>query len=1045
MGESMQRWVGRNRPPRVQITYDVETGGAIEKRELPFVVGIFADLSGDRLDEDSFPEFASRMMESVDRDNFNDVLAKATPSVQLGKVALKLPSADPQITTLSGSITFRSLDDFSPVAVVKAIPELNALYRTRGHIRMLQSKAESSTGLTKALEPLMDLDEAGRMARTPFKVLTTDRKELQAFLTLYGIVQDLANEPDKTKQTKLATDLGFTNLEKALTLVGSSDRKVLRTSLQKLFIFAHNLANESDKTEQTKLATALGFSTLDAARTFVGRFAATNTSANLTLAATQVAALALLGDLAATPDHAAKAIQAKIVDALAIEDAKKGEFATSAKTLQTALKAATAAGAEASLPEDIALAALLYLGIQEPGPDDSKVLKTSLQKLFTFAHKLANQPSKAEKTTLATALGFRTLDAARAFIGLFAATNTPDNRRIAADQVTALASLGDTAAQPDDAARAIQAKIVDALAIEDAKKGEFATRAKSLQTALNANPADGAEPSHQDDIVLAALLYPGVQESEINANIAKVDKATGVQISPRLVIEQKHLADSRWYANKLLMNGFSVPAEVSEIESVLKVFDSASLQTHLDRRNFLPQFGTFVREILNPLDMQSAAVRKWMPTVLVIDKRVDEIDQLISSQLREIMHAPNFQKVEATWRGLHYLISRADTGKMLKLYIFNATQHELLDDMERAVDKDQSHIFKMIYESAYGTLGGEPYSLLIGGYEVGRDAQDIEFLTKISEVAAAAHAPYITAASPSIFGFQSYADLARPRDLEKIFEGTQLFNFQAFRHSEDSRYVALVMPHFLLRLPYGAKSWPVDGLAFEEKSEASEPSDFLWGNAAYLLAERITHAYSLYSWTAAIRGVEGGGLVEGLPLYTYPVYPNNAEAQQLFCPTEVSITDRREKELNDLGFIALCHHLGSGNAVFFGGQTANLPKTYISDAANANAKLSAMLPYMLAASRFAHYIKVIMRDKVGAFMTKGNVETFLNTWISQYVLLDENARQEAKASYPLSQAHVTVTDVPGEPGSYNAVVFLRPHFQLEELTTSIRLVASLPT
>jgi type VI secretion system protein ImpC len=236
----------------------------------------------------------------------------------------------------------------------------------------------------------------------------------------------------------------------------------------------------------------------------------------------------------------------------------------------------------------------------------------------------------------------------------------------------------------------------------------------------------------------------------------------------------------------------------------------------------------------------------------------------------------------------------------------------------------------------------------------------------------------------------------------------------------------------------------VEGLAFEEHVNPARPSDFLWGNAAYLLAERITHAFSLYSWTAAIRGVEGGGLIEGLPLFTYPVYAPNSDAQQLFCPTEVSITDRREKELSDLGFIALCHCKGTGTAAFFGGQTVNLPQAYITDDANANARLSALLPYMLSASRFAHYIKVIMRAKIGSFLTRGNVESFLNTWISQYVLLDENATQDAKAAYPLSQANVVVTDVPGEPGAYNATVFLRPHFQLEELTTSIRLVANLP-
>ncbi len=480
------------------------------------------------------------------------------------------------------------------------------------------------------------------------------------------------------------------------------------------------------------------------------------------------------------------------------------------------------------------------------------------------------------------------------------------------------------------------------------------------------------------------------------------------------------------------------------MQQVLHLLDAAGAKSDDERQGFVAPLGYFATDILAGLDGPGAAARKPITPILAIDQRVADVDQQLSEQLREIMHAPNFQAIEATWRGMFYLVSRAETGKMLKLRVLNATQQELLDDMDRAVDKDQSHLFKMIYEAGYGTLGGEPYSLLVGGFEAGRTAQDLDFLSKIAEVAAAAHAPFITAASSSIFGLDSYADLARPRDLEKIFEGVELAGFQAFRQTEDSRYVTLVLPHVLLRLPYGAKSWPVQGMAFEESVDPGNQREFLWGSAAWLLAERIVHAYSLYSWTAAIRGVEGGGLIDGLPLYTYPIYPTNSDAQQLFCPTEVSITDRREKELSDLGFIALCHCMGTGSAAFFGGQTANQPKAYITDDANANARLSALLPYMLSASRFAHYIKVIMRDKLGSFLTRSNVEVFLNSWISQYVLLDENAAQEAKASYPLSQANVVVTDVPGEPGSYNAVVFLRPHFQLEELNTSIRLVANIP-
>jgi type VI secretion system protein ImpC len=352
----------------------------------------------------------------------------------------------------------------------------------------------------------------------------------------------------------------------------------------------------------------------------------------------------------------------------------------------------------------------------------------------------------------------------------------------------------------------------------------------------------------------------------------------------------------------------------------------------------------------------------------------------------------------------------------------------------------------MIYEAEYGTYGGFPYSLLVGGYAVGRSAADMDFLHNIAAVAAAAHAPFITAASAALFGMNSFGDLAKPRELQKIFEGSDWAGWQAFRDSEDSRYVSLVLPHALLRLPYGKNSDPVEGMNFEEAVglSASSPDSncFLWGNAAYLLAQRITHAFSLYRWTAAIRGVEGGGLVEGLPIYRYRT---DAGAEARVGPADVSITDQRAKALTELGFAPLCDGAMNGQAAFFGGQTSHPPKKDHEDSANTNAKISAMLPYMLAASRFAHYIKVTMRSKIGSFMTRGNVEAYLNTWIANYVLLDDNASQKAKASFPLRQASVVVTDVPGEPGVYSAVLFIRPHFQLEELTTSIRLVINLPT
>lgn len=453
--------------------------------------------------------------------------------------------------------------------------------------------------------------------------------------------------------------------------------------------------------------------------------------------------------------------------------------------------------------------------------------------------------------------------------------------------------------------------------------------------------------------------------------------------------------------------------------------------------------GRFTREIILPMGSKELTQIALGANGL-IDERTLGIDVQIGLQLDAVMHAPNFKEIEATWRGLFYFVSRAETGVMLKLRVYNTNKDELRKELEKAADFDQSCIFKMIYEGEFGTYGGTPYSLLVGGYEFGRSPDDMSLLTNITKVAASAHAPFLAAAGAGLFGLDGFDQLAKPRDLSQLFESPEMEQWREFRTSEDSRYVALALPHVLLRLPYGKDSRAAEGVKYEESTHDADGSDhdaFLWGNAAFVMAERIVNAFSLYRWTAAIRGVEGGGLVDGLPVYTYR---DDSDLVNMICPTEVAITDRREKELNDLGFIALCNCKGTGQAAFFGGQTTNLPRQYISDDANANAKLSAMLPYILAASRFAHYIKVIMRKKIGAFLTRTNIEAYLNTWIAQYVLLDDNASQEVKASYPLRSAQISVTDVPGSPGSYKATVFIKPHFQLEELTTSIRLVADLP-
>lgn len=428
-------------------------------------------------------------------------------------------------------------------------------------------------------------------------------------------------------------------------------------------------------------------------------------------------------------------------------------------------------------------------------------------------------------------------------------------------------------------------------------------------------------------------------------------------------------------------------------------------------------------------------------TVAMINDRISQIDKLISDQLNEVLHHPDLQKLEASWRGLHMLVDQTETSTRLKLRLLNVTQKELQNDLEKAVEFDQSALFKKIYEEEYGTFGGHPFSLLVGDYAFGRHPQDVALLEKLSNVAAAAHAPFIAAANPKLFDMNSFTELAVPRDLSKIFESLELIKWRSFRESEDSRYVSLVLPNFLLRLPYGPDTKPVEGIGYVEDVNGIDHSKYLWGNAAWLMAVRITTAFAKYGWCAAIRGAEGGGAVEDLPAHTFRTLSGDLS---LKCPTEVAITDRREKELNDLGFITLCHKKNTDMAVFFGGQTTNKAKVYNTNEANANARISAMLPYVLAASRFAHYLKVIMRDKVGSFMTRDNVQTYLNNWIADYVLINDNAPQEIKAQYPLREARVDVSEVAGKPGVYRATVFLRPHFQLEELTASIRLVASLP-
>jgi type VI secretion system protein ImpC len=427
--------------------------------------------------------------------------------------------------------------------------------------------------------------------------------------------------------------------------------------------------------------------------------------------------------------------------------------------------------------------------------------------------------------------------------------------------------------------------------------------------------------------------------------------------------------------------------------------------------------------------------------VAAIDKAVAEIDQKLTEQLNEIMHTPEFQKLESTWRGLFYLVDRSETGTTLSIRVMNTSKKDLLDDLTKAVEFDQSGLFKKIYEDEFGTPGGKPFGCIIGDYEFGKHPQDFLLLEKVSQVAAAAFAPFFAAAAPTLLGMDSYTELQQPRDLAMIFQGAEYIKYRSFRDSEDSRYVGLTLPRVLARLPYGEETQPVEAFRFEEDVTGRDHSKYLWMNAAWAMGARITDAFAKYGWTAAIRGREGGGVVEGLPVHTFPTDDGDIAAK---CPTEIAITDRREAELDKLGFIPLSYYKDTDYAVFMGARSCQKAKKYNTDEATANAEISTLLPYQLACARFAHYLKMICRDKIGSFMERKDVEDYLKTWIANYVLLDDKATQDQKAVRPLREAQVEVTENKARPGSYNAVFHLRPHFQLEELTMSLRLVSELP-
>ena len=430
-----------------------------------------------------------------------------------------------------------------------------------------------------------------------------------------------------------------------------------------------------------------------------------------------------------------------------------------------------------------------------------------------------------------------------------------------------------------------------------------------------------------------------------------------------------------------------------------------------------------------------------------INAAITAIDGKLSAQLNAIMHHEDFQKLEGTWRGLNHLVMNSETGTSLKIRVLNCTKKELYKSLTKASEFDQSVIFKKIYETEFGSPGGEPYGALIGDYEFTNHPEDVELLSQVSQVAAAAFAPFISAASPKLFGFDEYTELSKPRDLEKIFDSVEYAKWRSFRDSEDSRFVTLTLPRTLARLPYGSQTKPVEAFDYEESpvdggiARGMGHDEYCWMNSAYVLGARLTDAFAQHGWCTAIRGAEGGGKVESLPSHVFVSDDGDTDQQ---CPTEIGITDRREAELSKLGFLPLCHYKGTDYAVFFGAQTTQKPKKYDRPEATANAAISARLPYIMATSRFAHYLKIMGRDKVGSFMEASDCEAWLNRWIINYVNGNPDAGQEMKAKYPLAEAKVEVREIPGKPGAYNAVAWLRPWLQMEELTTSLRMVARIP-
>jgi type VI secretion system protein ImpC len=448
---------------------------------------------------------------------------------------------------------------------------------------------------------------------------------------------------------------------------------------------------------------------------------------------------------------------------------------------------------------------------------------------------------------------------------------------------------------------------------------------------------------------------------------------------------------------------------------------------------------TLAEQALSQTKLISADVVKSIEAIIA------QLDKKLTEQINLILHHEDFQKLEGAWRGLHYLVNNTETDEMLKIRFMNISKSDLGKSLKRykGTAWDQSPLFKKIYEAEYGQFGGEPFGCLVGDYYFDHTPPDTELLGEMSQIAAAAHTPFIAGTSPTVMQMGSWQELANPRDLTKIFTTPEYAAWRSLRESEDSRYLGLAMPRYLARLPYGAKTNPVDEFAFEEDTGAADHNKYTWANAAYAMATNINRSFKLYGWCSRIRGVESGGAVEGLPVHTFPTDDGGVDMK---CPTEIAISDRREAELAKNGFMPLLHRKNSDFAAFIGAQSVQKPFEYTDPDATANANLAARLPYLFACCRFAHYLKCIVRDKIGSFKEREDMQVWLQKWIMNYVDGDPaHSSETTKAQKPLAAAEVQVAEVEGNPGYYSAKFFLRPHYQLEGLTVSLRLVSKLPS